>query len=291
LDTRRIVIALLVALLLSGGATYFVYTRLRSQTATIQMRKVVVSAKELPAGAVLKAEDLNTTDWPVTVQLNGAFAKIDEVVGRSLVYPIGEKEPILDRYLAAPGSGLGLTAKIPPGMRATSVRSNEIVGVAGFLYPGSRVDVLATFRPPGGGSPITQTILQDVEVITAGQKIQPDPEGKPQTVNVVTLLLNPEDSQKLLLASNQATIQFVLRSGADKERPVTRAVSLDELVAGARKPPEEPQPMKRSARPRKIVVAKAVPVKPPDFYTVEVIHGDKRSVEKFEEGAPAPQQQ
>jgi pilus assembly protein CpaB len=282
-DTRRIVLALLVALILSGGATYFVYTRLRGQRTTVEMKKVVVSTKALPAGGVLKAEDLTLTDWPLSVQLNGSFTKIDEVVGRSLVYPMGEREPVLERNLAAPGSGLGLTAKIPPGMRATSVRSNEIVGVAGFLYPGSHVDVLATFRPPGGQSPLTQTILQDVEVITAGQRIQPDPEGKPQTVNVVTLLLNPADSQKLLLASTQATIQFVLRSGADKEKPVTKPVSLDELVAGTGKPPEAPAKVRGSAR-RRATVAKAPP-KPPDFYTVEVIHGDKRSEEKFEQSS------
>jgi pilus assembly protein CpaB len=282
-ETRRIVLALLVALILSGGATYFVYTRLRGQRSTVEMKKVVVTAKALPAGGVLKADDLTLADWPVTVQLNGSFTKVDEVVGRSLVYPMGEKEPVLERNLAAPGSGLGLTAKIPPGMRATSVRSNEIVGVAGFLYPGSHVDVLATFRPPGGQSPITQTILQDVEVITAGQRIQPDPEGKPQTVNVVTLLLNPVDSEKLLLASTQATIQFVLRSGADKEKPVTKPVSLDELVAGVAKPPEAPAKVRGTAR-RRVTIAKAPP-KPPDFYTVEVIHGDKRSVEKFEESA------
>lgn len=281
MEIRRIVLALLVALVLSGGATYFVYTRLRGQSANVQMKKVVVSAKVLPAGGVLKAEDLSTADWPVSLPLTGTFTKVDEVVGRALVYPLGEKEPVLERNLAPAGSGLGLTAKIPVGMRATSVRSNEIVGVAGFLYPGSHVDVLATFRPAGGQEPLTQTILQDVEVITAGQRIQPDPEGKPQTVNVVTLLLNPEDSQKMLLASNQATIHFVLRSGADKEKPVTRPVSLDELVAGARKPPEPEQ----ASRPRRarVSVAKAQPPKPPDFYTVEVIHGDKRSVEKFEE--------
>lgn len=281
MDTRRIVVALLVALILSGGATYFVYTRLSGQRASVQMKKVVISSKALPAGGVLKAEDLSTADWPVSLPLTGTFSKVDEVVGRALVYPLGEKEPVLERNLAPAGSGLGLTAKIPVGMRATSVRSNEIVGVAGFLYPGSHVDVLATFRPPGGQSPITQTILQDVEVITAGQRIQPDPEGKPQTVNVVTLLLSPEDSQKLLLASTQATIQFVLRSGADKEKPVTRPVSLDELIAGTGKPPEAAVKVKGSVR-RRATIAKAPP-KPPDFYTVEVIHGDKRSEEKFEE--------
>jgi len=172
-------------------------------------------------------------------------------------------------------------------MRAVSVRSNEVVGVAGFLYPGSRVDVLATLRPQGGESkvtePLTQTILQDVEVITAGQRIQPDPEGKPQTVNVVTLLLNPEDSQKLMLASSQATIQFVLRSGADKEKVETESVSVEDLLGKSKKKvivadatPRRPGPP-RYKQPKEPTTAK-----PPNFYTVEVIQGDKRSEEKFE---------
>src|SRR5438045_8503693 len=112
-------------------------------------------------------------------------------MGRALIYPLSEKEPVLLRDLAEPGSGISLSVRIPPGMRATAVRSNEIVGVAGFLYPGSHVDVLVTYTPPGGNNvPVTETVLQDVEVLTAGQTTEPDPQGKPQTVNVVTLLLD-----------------------------------------------------------------------------------------------------
>jgi len=271
-------LALLVALALAGGAAYFFSARLKQSGPAIQIIKVVATTKELAAGVVLKAEDLGLADWPSTVPLTGSFSKPDEIVGRSLLYPLGAKEPVLERVLAAAGSGFGLTAKIPIGMRATSVRSNEIMGVAGFLFPGSHVDVLATLRPVGSDSPITQTVLQDVEVLTAGQRIQPDPEGKPQTVTVVTLLLNPLDSEKLLLASTQATIQFVLRSGADKERPETKPVSMDELISGMRKPPV-PAPAAGSRFRRE---APRVAPKPPDIYTVEVIHGDKRSVEKFE---------
>jgi pilus assembly protein CpaB len=285
MDTRRLAIALVAALAISAAATYFFYVRLRGREAsTPQLIKVVASAKVQPAGGVvLKAEDLVVIDWPSTVSLTGSFTKIDDAVGRSLLYPLEEKEPILEHDLAAAGSGFGLTAKIPSGMRATSVRSNEIVGVAGFLFPGSHVDVLATFLPRGTNQdPLTQTILQDVEVITAGQKIQPDPQGKPETVNVVTLLLSPEDSQKLLLASTQATIHFVLRSGADKEKPETRAVSMNELVTGARTKPA----VEEEAKPKRRKTARAEKPpspKPPDFYTVEIIHGDKRSEETFDE--------
>ncbi len=278
MDTRRIVIAMLFALAISGGGTYFLYNRLSGQAASRPtMKKVVASARAAGAGMALKADDLTMIDWPTSVPLTESFSKVDEVVGRTLLYPLGEKEPVLERDLAAVGAGIALSAKIPPGMRATSVRSNEVVGVAGFLFPGSHVDVLATYRPPGSDTPITQTVLQDVEVLTAGQKIQPDPQGKPETVNVVTLLLNPEDSEKLLLVSAQATIQFDLRSGADKEKPDTRPVGMDELVTGMKKPPAAAKPVKSK------VVAEAPPKpKPPDFYSVEVIQGEKRSVEKFE---------
>jgi len=159
-------------------------------------------------------------------------------------------------------------------MRATAVRSNEIVGVAGFLYPGSHVDVLVTYTPPGAGNvPVTQTVLQDVEVLTAGQTSEPDPQGKPQTVNVVTLLLNPEDSQKLQLASVQGGIQFVLRSGVDQKNVSLKATRLDQLLASDKPTVIVPPSTKKTTR-------RADPP-PRQMYVLEVIQGTKRSVEKF----------
>ena len=282
MDTKRVVIALVVALTLTGVATYF-FMRYRGQGPSVKLTTVVISSKDLDAGSVLKAEDLTTAEWPANLATQGVFSKVDDVVGRAIVYPIAAKDIIREQDLAAPGSGLGLAPKIPPGMRAVSVRSNDVVGVAGFLYPGSRVDVLATLQPRGDTvvkEPITQTVLQDVEVITAGQRIQPDPEGKPQTVNVVTLLLNPEDAQKLMLATSQATIQFVLRSGADKEKVETTPVSVAELLGKKKPAPEVAAP--RSRRRPPVRVAEKSSPKPPNFYTIEVIQGEKRSEEKFE---------
>src|SRR5438093_12555100 len=130
--------------------------------------------------------------------LKGHKCKVEDVICHPRLYALGSKEPVLKRNLGLEGSGIGLSGRIPPGMRATAVRSNEIVGVAGFLYPGSHVDVLVTYTPPGGNNvPVTETVLQDVEVLTAGQTTEPDPQGKPQPVNVVTILLNPDDSQRL----------------------------------------------------------------------------------------------
>jgi pilus assembly protein CpaB len=173
--------------------------------------------------------------------------------------------------LAEPGSGIGLSVKIPDGMRAISIRSNDVVGVAGFLYPGSHVDVLLTYHGDTSAAPLTQTILQDITVLTAGQTLEPDPKGKPQTVNVVTLLLDPHDSQKLVLASQQGSVQFVLRNGADQSKPDSKPVLASQLIADA---------APATAKPHLAIAAPRAP-RPPEFYTVETIAGDKHTVEKF----------
>lgn len=261
-----------MAALLAGGVTIVVFKRLRASSQR-PATQIVAAAQDLPVGATLTAKDVVLVDWPSEVPLAGSFPKVDAVVGKPLVHSVGAKEPIFQRDLGVEGSGIGLSAKIPLGMRATAVKSNEIVGVAGFLYPGSHVDVLATYQVPGAqgtqGS-ITQTVLQDVEVLTAGQTIEPDPQGKPQQVNVVTLLLNPEDSQKVQLASTQGQIQFVLRNGTDGKNVELRPTRLDQL-AGLAKPPA-PAVKTRRAKP-------APPAQP--TYVLEVIQGTKREVHKF----------
>lgn len=216
-------------------------------------------------------------DWYSDALPSGAFTKTDDVIGHPLLYPMAAKEPILQRDVAVEGAGIGLAGKIPEGMRAVAIRSNDIIGVAGFLYPGSHVDLLMTFTPPGGNNiPITQTVLQNVEVLTAGQTIQPDPQGKPQSVNVVTLLLSPQDSQKLQLASAQGNIQFVLRSGADqKSLAELRPTRLDELVVGSK-----PAPAAVVAAPG-VRHAPRKPTPQAPIYMLEVIQGTQRSVQKF----------
>lgn len=264
-----------MAALLAAGVTIVVYKRLRANQAQRQVTQIVAAAQDLPMGATLTAKDVMLVDWPSDMPMVGAFPKVEAVVGKPLIRSVGAKEPIFQRDLGVEGSGIGLSAKIPPGMRATAVKSNEIVGVAGFLYPGSHVDVLATYQVPGaqGGQQgtITQTVLQDVEVLTAGQTIEPDPQGKPQQVNVVTLLLNPEDSQKVQLAGTQGQIQFVLRNGTDDKSVQLHPTRLDQL-AGLVKPPDPP--VKRGK-------AKPAPPKQPT-YVLEVIQGTKREVHKFE---------
>jgi len=269
MNSRRIFLALLIALLLSAGVTFFISRKLNNHgAAPAATHRYVAASRPLQAGDVLKPEDLILTDWPASIPLANAFTTAADLAGRAVIYPVAASQPILEGYLAAPGSGIGLTTKIPEGMRATSVKSDEVVGVAGFLFPGSHVDVLVTFRSDRLPTPETQIVLQDVEVLTVGQKLEPDPQGKPETVNVVTLLLTPEDSQKLVLASSQGGIQFVLRNGADHTMVKAVPVQMAQLSG-----PQAPPPPPVTPRPR-------LPMK--ETYAVETILGDKHTTKSFE---------
>lgn len=264
-----------MALVIAGTVTAVVYRRMRQLVAgPRQVIRIIAAAHDLRSGVALTPNDVALIDWPNDVSLPGSFSRIEDVIGHPLVSSVGAKEPILRRELALEGSGIGLSAKIPNGMRATAVRSNEIVGVGGFLYPGSHVDVLATYNLPVNSGSMTETVLQDVEILAAGQTFTPDPEGKPQSVNVVTLLVSPQDSQKLLLASSQGSIQFVLRSGVDKEKLDIMPTRLDQLLPSAK--PPAPAPV---TAVRKNVKPQPPPV--PDVYTLEVIQGTQRSTQKF----------
>jgi pilus assembly protein CpaB len=271
MNPRRLLVALLAALLLSGAVTYFLTRRINgraARTAAQATHKYVAASRALQAGEVLKPENLTLEEWPAKMPLEGAFTRIEEVSGRAVIYPIAARQPVLEGYLAVLGSGIGLTVKIPEGMRAASVHSDEVIGVAGFLFPGSRVDVLVTFRNDTSPSASTQIVLQDVEVLTVGQKTDPEPGGKAESVGVVTLLLKPEDAQKIVLASTQGTIHFVLRNGADRGRVTAVPVRVAELSGGARSPDTA-----SSARAH-------VAAKHP--YEVETIMGDKHVTSQFE---------
>jgi pilus assembly protein CpaB len=273
MNPRRVLLALVVALVLSGAVTFVISRKLSPRGAPHpNLQRYVAASRSLQAGEMLKPDDLVLTDWPASVPLPNAFTRIGDVAGRAVIYPVAAAEPILEGYLAAPGSGIGLSTKIPEGMRATSVKSDEVVGVAGFLFPGSHVDVLVTFRSDRLPTPETQIVLQDVEVLTIGQKVEPDPNGKPEPVNVVTLLLTPEDAQKLMLASTQGGIQFVLRNGADHTKVQARPVQMAQL-SGTSEATSPAPAAEVTPRPH-------LPIKEP--YVVETILGDKRSSKSFE---------
>ena len=237
MNFRKLAIAFAIALMVSGLCTMSLSRKMKANaSAPKPTRSYVVPARPLNADEVLKADSLTLAVWPSDVEVAGAFTKTSDVIGRTVLYPMQKGQPLTDKVVSAPGAGTGLAGRIPAGMRAIALRTDEVMGVAGFLEPGSRLDVLATYRTQETPEPVTVTVLQNAEVLAAGQKTQPDPDGKPATVTVVTLLLSPEDAEKAVMASTQGAIHFVMRSGSDaavnKSNPVLLSALTGEPVAG-----------------------------------------------------------
>ncbi len=271
MNARRLLKSLVLALLVSGLFTFWLSRRVAkaNHAPAPTKRRYVAASRLLTAGETLDRGSLQLVDWAGPEPLAGGFTRFEQVTGRAVLYPLAKGEPILDRHLAAPGTGAGLTANIPSGMRAISVRSDEVVGVAGFLLPGTHVDVLVTYHSDKSPAPKTVTVLQDVEVLAAGQQTRPDPEGKPVSVSVVTLLLKPEDAERVVLATSLGAIHFVLRNGTDRMQSASSAVGLEQLT-------DEPAPL-----PRGQGGASQPPALKGKPYQVETILGDKRIISSF----------
>jgi len=231
MQPRRLIIALLLALSVSALFTWWLSRNMtKNRAAAPPQNRYVATARALQSGEALALGDLTFVQWPASTPLDGAFVKPEAVVGRTVLYPLAAGEPILEKHLAAAGAGPGLTGEIPSGMRAVALKTDEVAGVAGFLLPGTHVDVLVTYVLAGRPDPVTATVLQDVVVLAAGHQFQPDPSGKPASVGVVTLLLRPEDAEEAVLASAQGTIHFVLRNGADREHASRPPATLPQLA-------------------------------------------------------------
>jgi pilus assembly protein CpaB len=206
-----------LALFVSGVCTWLASRKLSVQSATqlTPIAQYAAPSRALQVGEVLSPDNTELLAWPGAIPIDGAFTRVAEISGRAVLYPLGKGQPILDRDLSAAGSGSGLASRIPNGMRAVALRSDEVVGVAGFLVPGSHLDVLVTCRADSSANPLTATVQQNAIVLAVGHQIEPDPQGKSSDVTVVTLLLTPEESQRVVLASTQGAIHFVLRNGGD----------------------------------------------------------------------------
>lgn len=266
----RFLIALVGALAISAGCTLLLGRKLSHRAPKKDATVKYASASEpIEAGAAVKAEQISYIEVPASQALEGAFLKSSDIVGRSTLYPIEKGQIILNKYLAAPGAGLGLTTKISDGMRAVALKSDDVVGVAGFLSPGSHVDVLVTYRSATNPEPITATVVQDAQVIAVNHQSQPDPQGKFVPVNVVTVLATPEDTQRLVLAGTQGSIYFVLRNGGDHVQSPDKHVQLAQLAGAAPKDSPALTPARKVTKTR------------PAGYQVEVILGDKSSSVNF----------
>ncbi len=283
---NRIFAVLLLAIIAGGGLAYATYNFVNNKPAqqvSAPTQPVVVAAADLQLGTELKKEDLAVIQFPQGAAPDGAFSNPSELFGRGLIVPVVKNEMILNAKLASKEAGSGLPPVIPEGMRAVSVRVNEVVGVAGYVLPGTRVDVIATASPTSmPGDATSKVVLANVQVLTAGTRIEPDQDkGKPMPVTVVTLLVNPEQAERLALASTEGKIQLALRNPMDQGAPATPGVKPAGLmgVTSTARASVATRPSGRQAAKTTAPVAQVLPPPPPPPPTVEIIRGDKRATE------------
>jgi len=233
---------------------------------------IMVAARDLPAGTIVLREDVESVEWPGSTIPEGFATQAGEVVGRGLIVEVRKNEPLLGWKLAEKEAGGGLTITIPEGMRAVSVEVDEVIGVAGFVLPGTRVDVLVTIMPgTDRRETTTRTILQNVRAIAADQRYQQDIQGEPQYVTVVTLLVDPDEAEALTLAATEGRIQLALRNTLDSEEIDTLGRRITALLSG-------PAPA-RTAAP----AARPVPQADPER-VIESFEGGSRTLLKFGPG-------
>ena len=268
-------LALAVGLLVS----YTVFNRLRTLTGASNSEPgaaVVIAANDIQVGAKLETRDVRVVTLPQSAVPPGAFSATSQVFGRGAILPISKGEFILPSKLAAVNAGAGLSSMIPPGMRAVSVRVNDVVSVAGFVQPGSRVDVLATGNQGGANDRQTTTVLENVAVIAVGKNLDRNASSDAQSAPVITLLVSPDDAQKLALVSQEGRIQLSLRNPLDTRKGGIGATRTSSLYLGE-------TPVATAPKPKAHRIVAKVPTPPPAPYQVEMIRGSKRDETKFEE--------
>jgi pilus assembly protein CpaB len=286
---KRLLTILLLAFVIAGACAFLVYRVVGNRLGggNSSTTRVVAASADLKIGMLLNASNLTTVDISGAVP-KGAILDPKLAVGRGVIQDIYQGEPILDSRLAPIGSGGGLAATIPEGMRAIAVKVDDIVGVAGFVTPGMHVDVLVSGMPPGVNNEpnsrqaqlgtLVKTILQNIQVLSAGVNIQRDSEGKPQSVQVVNLLVTPEQAETLSLATTGVKIQLVLRNPLDTKTDPVPVTAMGNIFADQNIAPPTHYPSK--------VVKKTAP--PPAPFSIEVINGSTRKEQKF--GSPEAKQ-
>jgi pilus assembly protein CpaB len=279
------------ALALSGLVAYYAYRMLSNRLAppTEDTVQVVVATEKLNLGNRLTEPQMRLASWPRATLPEGSFSDFKDIVGRAVIMPLSANEPVLESKLASKEAGAGLGSVIPEGMRAVAVRVNDVIGVAGFVVPGTHVDIIIVGSPSQNGLTTSKIFLENVQVLAAGQNVERDVNGKPQSSQVVTMLVTPEDAQKLALA-NDSRIQLALRNPIDMavENPKGVQTAMLYGTSSVATPPDTPRP-----RPRPTIV-KYAPKPKPDIaapvnvvpavrsVTIEVIRGDKRETSTFQ---------
>jgi pilus assembly protein CpaB len=277
---NRTLVVLLVAVLVASAASFAVYraiSRIPVREVEVATVHVAVAAEDLPMGTMITKEQVKLVGWPASNPVQGGFSSPEALVGRGLVQPVKANEPLTESKLAAVGAGAGLPPSIPPGMRAVSVRVNEVIGVAGFTVPGTRVDVLVTLSK--GEQSVARAVVSNVQVLTAGTRFdqQQAKDGQPIPSTVVTLMVTPDDAERIALAQSTGSIMLVLRNPLDIVPTETRGIRMASLM-GTPDPPPVVKAFK--GQPRLVTPAPAPPPPPaPKLYTVEAIRAAQRKEE------------
>jgi pilus assembly protein CpaB len=273
---KRLLMIGATALLLAAAVTFGFNRLLAVNAARHATVSVVVAATDLAVGARIDPTSVRLAAMPAGELPAGVFHNLADVVGRGVTVPMTQNETVLSSKIAGEHAGAGLPAVIPDGMRAVSVKVNDVISVAGFVMSGTHVDVLLTGNPTKDNDPgktMTTTVLENVQVLAAGTKLEPDAKGQAQNVPVITLQVSPDDAQKLTLASTQGKIQLALRNPLDVQKIKPDTVINAELYRFAK---PAPVPVKRAAA-RAHAPAPVVPA----VYVVEIIRGEKKDVAKF----------
>ena len=275
---NRTLLVLLVAVGLASIATYLVYravSRIPERQVEVATVFVAVASEDLPVGTMLTKDQIKVVGWPKGSPVEGSFSSPDALVGRGLIQSVKGNEPLTENKLAPLAAGAGLPPSIPPGMRALSVRVNDVIGVAGFTVPGTRVDVLVTLR--ANETTMSRAVVSNIQVLTAGTRYDQEQSknGQPIPTTVVTLMVTPEDAERITLAENSGAITLVLRNPLDVVPTDTKGVRLASLMGAP-----DPAPVVKTDKGQRRVVAPrpAVP-ETPKFYSVEAIRAAKRSEE------------
>src|SRR6202161_2333910 len=278
--TRLLMIGAL-ALALGAFVSLLVYKNLQGRGPVIEAgADVVVAADDIQVGARVEEHDIRIARFPAGGLPGGAYIKKSQVLGRGVIIPISKGEFILPSKLAPENAGSGLPSLIPPGMRAVSVRVNEVVSVAGFVGPGTRVDVLLTGTPNGSTENQTTTVLQNVAVIASGHTLERNASGDAQSTPVITLLASPEDAERLTLASSEGKIQLSLRNPLDTHQDPVDAANAKGLYMGGTPVAARPHVTSRPVKQQKT----EPPPTSPSVLSIEVYQGDKKpDIVKFPE--------
>lgn len=276
MNRNRLLLIGFVALAMGAFVSFVVYRNLQSRTESKAPpgEEVLVAANDLQVGVKIEDKDIRPVRYSSADLPAGVFHLRTKVVGRGVILPITKGEFILTSKLAGENAGSGLPSLIPPGMRAVSVRVNDTTSVSGFVQPGTHVDVLLTGNPQGSSEQQTTIVLSDIAVVATGQRLERNSAGEAQSAPVVTLLVSPDDAQRLTLASSQGHIQLALRNPLDTKQEDVAAAKANSLYKISEPPTAAPR-----IRPKHVAIQAPPPT--PTAYTVEVYKGDKKEETKF----------